>query len=564
MAKLHTWSEKSWQDALTSFLLLLTSCATLLYSGCAGLTSPAAKSQINTPPTVSITSPASGAQVSGTITVSANATDSVAVKSLQFQVDGHGVGSAITSAPYSYSLNTTTLANGNHSLTAVATDTSNLSTTSAAVTINVNNASASPSVSITSPVSGATVSGTITVIASVSSGIGSVQFLLDSADLGMLVTTSPYSTSWNTTTVADGTHTLTASAKDNSGITVTSAPVTVAVANATSGNANADFQARCGAPGVILCNGFDTTADIQGGSPPAAPGGGGVWRNVFYNNGNTGTLLPVIDSAHFASGNGTSSGSLMFTIPAQSGADSSGAFFTNFAPDDSVQFGANADFYVQWRQMFDPVFITAQFAGGSGWKQVDISQGDFAACSPSSQIGNCTGSCSNIEVVPINSFMREFPQIYQKCPPSNPLEIPFGASDFELQNAVPNPPGCLYSQGSTSYFPPIGGCVGYFPNEWMTFQIHIHTGNYNTSTQYYDNSLIEYWVARQGQPSVLIDSWNVSPAEGIFAGSPAQLYGKIWLLPYNTGKDPTVTYPETFTWYDELIISAQRIPDPKF
>jgi hypothetical protein len=167
----------------------------------------------NTPPTVSITSPASGATVSGTITVSANASDSVGVASVQFDVDGSNLGAADTSAPYSVSLNTTTLANGNHTLTAVATDKSSNKGTSAGVSINVNNAAANkPTVSVISPLAGTVVSGTITVsaTASDSKGIASVQFQLDGSNLGVAGTSPPYSQSWNTTAAADGTHTLTA------------------------------------------------------------------------------------------------------------------------------------------------------------------------------------------------------------------------------------------------------------------------------------------------------------------------------------------------------------------
>ena len=39
-------------------------------------------------------------------------------------------------------------------------------------------------------------------------------------------------------------------------------------------------------------------------------------------------------------------------------------------------------------------------------------------------------------------------------------------------------------------------------------------------------------------------------------------YGKVWLLPYNTGRDSSVTNPVAYTWYDELIVARARIPDP--
>jgi hypothetical protein len=88
-------------------------------------------------------------------------------------------------------------------------------------------------VSITSPSSGQTVSTTVTVTASASDNVGvaGVQFLLDGANLGAESTAAPYSVSWNTATASNGSHTLTAIARDAAGNHTTSAPVTVTVAN---------------------------------------------------------------------------------------------------------------------------------------------------------------------------------------------------------------------------------------------------------------------------------------------------------------------------------------------
>ncbi len=98
----------------------------------------------NVPPSVSIVSPTAGQTVSGTITLSANASDNVGVAWVQFKVDGTAVGSQITASPYNYSLVTTSLANGTHMLTAVASDFSGNMATSAAVSITVNNVSSNP------------------------------------------------------------------------------------------------------------------------------------------------------------------------------------------------------------------------------------------------------------------------------------------------------------------------------------------------------------------------------------------------------------------------------------
>src|SRR5437773_5772858 len=89
-----------------------------------------------------------------------------------------------------------------------------------------------PTVSITAPPNGATVPGTVTVSASASDNVGvmGVQFKLDGVNLGAEDTTNPYSISWNSSLAANGTHTLTALARDAAGNTATSA-ISVTVDN---------------------------------------------------------------------------------------------------------------------------------------------------------------------------------------------------------------------------------------------------------------------------------------------------------------------------------------------
>src|SRR5713101_1521009 len=69
-------------------------------------------------------------------------------------------------------------------------------------------------------------SGTVPVSASVSIigllTVQSVQFRLDGANLGAADTSAPYSVSWNTTGAANGSHTLTAVARDLLGVQYTS------------------------------------------------------------------------------------------------------------------------------------------------------------------------------------------------------------------------------------------------------------------------------------------------------------------------------------------------------
>jgi len=65
------------------------------------------------------------------------------------------------------------------------------------------------------------------------SGVASVEFLVDSTSIGAgTAAGSGYTLNWNSTTVANGSHTITAQAADRNGNTSVSAPVTVTVDNA--------------------------------------------------------------------------------------------------------------------------------------------------------------------------------------------------------------------------------------------------------------------------------------------------------------------------------------------
>jgi len=84
-------------------------------------------------------------------------------------------------------------------------------------------------VTITSPASGSTVSGIVTVNATVTANgqVNDVQFRLDGANLGGADSSAPYSVSWNTATASNAAHTLTAVARSRFGFAFTSDPVTV-------------------------------------------------------------------------------------------------------------------------------------------------------------------------------------------------------------------------------------------------------------------------------------------------------------------------------------------------
>lgn len=299
------------------------------------------------PPTVTVTYPAANAEVSEeNVIVSADASDNDGVAGVQFQLDGSNLGVEDTTAPYSTTWDTTEVANGTHTLTAIARDSSGNLATSASVTVVVNNSVAvmlpdvvvtsltynngvftstiknqgtiatptgvaigvgylvdgveqtwgaspvdlaagqsvvintnggaytipegvhtitadvddvnrfaeanetnnvlsqtitvggsdvtPPTVAITTPAADSTVSGEVidvTATASDNVAVAGVQFQLDGSNLGAEDTSMPYSTTWNSTVAPNGSHTLTAIARDTAGNVANSTAVTVTVTN---------------------------------------------------------------------------------------------------------------------------------------------------------------------------------------------------------------------------------------------------------------------------------------------------------------------------------------------
>jgi hypothetical protein len=90
-------------------------------------------------PTVAIISPVSGASVSGAISVSGTASDTVSISSVQVAVDGGSYSNASGTNNWTFGLNTASLSNGAHSLSAKTTDAAGISATSSPLSVTVNN-----------------------------------------------------------------------------------------------------------------------------------------------------------------------------------------------------------------------------------------------------------------------------------------------------------------------------------------------------------------------------------------------------------------------------------------
>jgi hypothetical protein len=185
------------------------------------------------PPAVSVTSPSASATIFGTVMLVASASDNGGTVGVQFAVDGQNVGGQISSAPYTMAWDSTTVADGNHTITAAASDLAGNKATSSPVTVAVDNSA--PTVSLTSPSNGAVVTGVVPVTASASALVSQVGFYLDGATLIGTATASPYSVNWNTSGLIQGSsHTVSAVAYGINGKTAPSSAVTVAIKDTTA------------------------------------------------------------------------------------------------------------------------------------------------------------------------------------------------------------------------------------------------------------------------------------------------------------------------------------------
>jgi hypothetical protein len=136
-------------------------------------------------------------------------------------------------------------------------------------------------VSVTAPAQGATVGGTVAVTASASSSVTiiGVQYQLDGASVGPLFREAPYTLFWDTSLASNGSHTLTAVAKDISASTATSSSIAVTILNNSSTVVNLTPGNWCGsingaAPGttfVLAPGSYTDSCHITASGTASAP-----------------------------------------------------------------------------------------------------------------------------------------------------------------------------------------------------------------------------------------------------------------------------------------------------
>jgi hypothetical protein len=272
-----------------------------------------------------------------------------------------------------------------------------------------------------------------------------------------------------------------------------------------------DFEARCHAPGVIVCQGFDLP---QIAIPARSPGSG------LYPAGDN-SFHGTFTSVQRASG----SGSLRFDILTHTGANAAGYWRQSFGRE----FGEGTTFYVQFRQRFSEEILRNNW-GDTTWKQVIFH--------------NRASTCADVELTTAQYYRTGIPYMYTDC----------GARMLLTNNATPP---CKFHQGDYNCW--YGNlnkkdCFFYPANQWVTFYYQVSIGHWGKP-----DSEINAWVGLDGKR---MRQWIKMPEFTLNNDHPGQDYDSVTLLTYMTGKDPGRDLPTASTWYDDLIVSTRPIAPP--
>jgi chitinase len=129
-------------------------------------------------------------------------------------------------APFTFNWDTTTVSNASHNISVKAFNSSGLIGNDSIVVV-VQNGAAAPA-TIISPKNGANVSGTVTIVTTFSAPAVWENIYIDS---DYLASSPPTTFQWNSTSVPNGIHTITAALFGSGGSALQSYPITVTVSD---------------------------------------------------------------------------------------------------------------------------------------------------------------------------------------------------------------------------------------------------------------------------------------------------------------------------------------------
>lgn len=265
-------------------------------------------------PTLAILSPAEGATVSGSTAITFSASDNVGVTGITVTAGGATICS-LTGTANSCTWNTALVANGAYILAVSARDAAG-NTTAVTRNVTVNNADkTAPTVAINAPASGAQVSGMVAIqfAASDNVGVTGVTVTAAGATICTLAGTAT-SCQWDTAKTANGTVTISVTARDAAGNTA-SAGRSVTVNNPIADQIKPTVAITSPAGGSIVSGSVSVTASATDNVKVTklvlaangnilctltAASGTCIWNTAAYPNGGNTLTATAYDAANNA------------------------------------------------------------------------------------------------------------------------------------------------------------------------------------------------------------------------------------------------------------------------
>ncbi len=290
--------------------------------------------------------------------------------------------------------------------------------------------------------------------------------------------------------------------------------------------AEEDFQARCSASGVVLCNGFDSASAVSAGIQTA---GDGSTQGMFSTDEKT-----------------SGAGSLRFTFRSGIGyANIGGAWSGN----TSSPFSSGDTIYIQYRWKATPSY----FSNNNNYWRSSIKHVNMHGSS---------STCQGSEFTTILSGGRL--SMYTNCGDGWFTDVNTNerlsrcTADCLIQqgaNLVPSPNGSGYNCHYQNQFAGIGdgdGCFEPVADKWYTIYQKIQLGRWGGS-----DTTVEAWESHDGSPLLQFHrvngvTWNNNRDD---------FFNRVRLETYMTEISRGAPTP-AYIWYDELIVSKQPIAPP--
>jgi len=313
--------------------------------------------------------------------------------------------------------------------------------------------------------------------------------------------------------------------------------------------ADANFSYRCNQPGVLNCQGFDTSAIFATAVNTTTPTDGFTEANEPNWS---------LDTTNKVSG----AGSAHCSIAASASENPCGDYWAMFGQGSNlVNMGVGSTFYVQFAFRADSTWTT------TNWTLYGPN-GDNTA--PKIVIfDNVQSSCDFTEITTHNHDAKDLPIVYTDC----------GALAATSSNGTTwDNNGQYWQQGWLSASPFAGyecaynngafngpNCFTFTANQWYTIYYKVSVGSWTSA-----NSTIQAWIAPYGSQLrqwISVTNYNFGGNDnncntaGTGSGSSACAFNNLHLTQYMTDKIGAGDgSPAANVWYDELIISSQPIP----